>query len=333
MSESTDEQGVVGDESEVVTDEAEQGEKNILLSSLADKDVEIEACRKKIDELKNLLSKRNDTASYFRRTIQEQCSEIEQLTTAVDDSLKSTQELSEDYELLKTQSAEEVNKLTESLNDCGRAYNQLKLKHEALKRRYTESLNADKEKTSKLSFVESKLSNNAEVIKALKNEVKTLKYKVECLNRAKKASLTESKSVLEAKDRALKESRQRLENIEETNKILQSSIEDMENRLTESIRNRKLQESVAKSVLEKYLSRTCEMYGLEVNTVKSMLPKHYNEAVIDETAKRLSERQQRFDAIPIVIPPSTGRIVEHKTGASNEAAPSFIVEALKRGAK
>lgn len=171
------------------------------------------------------------------------------------------------------------------------------------------------------------------MIKALKNEVKALEYKVECLNKAKKASLTESRSVLEAKDRALKESRQRLENIEETNKILQSSIEDMENRLTESIRNRKLQESVAKSVLEKYLSRTCEMYGLQVDAVKAVLPKHYNEAVIDETAKRLSERQQRFDAIPIVIPPSTGRIVEHKTGASNEAAPSFIVEALKRGAK
>ena len=334
LSESTDEQGTVEDESDVPDTE---NDKTILLGSLEEKQKELEACKVKLNELKELLSKRNENASYFRKAVQEQRSEIAQLTSSLEGSCNSNEELSKDYEDLKKSMNRMINGLTENLNNSKVAYNSLKSKHDNLISVYQETKKAEAKQLHSIKSLEDQLTNSSHQMNLLKSDNDRLKIKIENLNRAHKNALTESKSQTDREiattTKALTEARHSLKSAEETIKILQTSTQKVEDRLADSIEECKIYESKANAMLEKYLARTCEVYGITVESLKSMLPKHYDEAVIDQTAKQLSERQQRFDAMPIAIPRSTGRIIEHKQSCtSDENAPSFIVEALKRGA-
>lgn len=329
LSESTDDQRNACDE-DAKSDE--DGEKQVLLSSIAAKDNQIAKNEAEISKLQELLKKTSEDAAYFRKAFQGQRSEKEQAENAVDDSLQSMNEMSRDYETLKSEYTEECGKLIESLNFRKRAYDKIKARNAALEAERNRLANEVNNLTESLKSSKRKLSLEANRADQLMEYNKSLSHKLNALKEAKQTALKESRTREVNSNKLIESYKTEIQNKEGTSKMLEESLQTMESRLHEVKASAKKQESRIASLLEKYLESRCSAYNLDIDAVKSALPNKYTESDIDKTVKQLSDRQQRYNAMPIDIPAMSARVVEHKNPmAANSSSPTFVLEALRRG--
>ena len=160
----------------------------------------------------------------------------------------------------------------------------------------------------------------------------SLSRKLNALKESKQTALKESRTREVNSNKLIESYKAEIQNKEDTSKMLEESLQTMEHRLQEAKASAKQQESRIASILDKYLESRCAAYNLDVNAVKSALPNKYTESDIDTAVKQLSDRQQRYNAMPIDIPARTARVVEHKNStATNSSHSTFVLEALRRG--
>lgn len=339
LSESADDQSIARDEKPVLNDE-EDDKKEILLGELELAKKSIASRDAKIEELKNMLSKRHENAKFFRKAIQDQRVELESLTQSVDDSLNSTSEISSEYEDLKQKSFVRESELIESLNKSNSSIARYKESNSKLKslvnsyRQQFENANTQLRcATNKISVLESKLSK-------LESAKASLQHSVDRLDAERQLALTESRSASSNYSKQIKALESRLSASNEKIRDLESACADKDKAFAEStkqlnITQEKLEKASTKSaeLLDSYLKRCCEAYGLSYDSVKMSLPKVFSKDQIDATVQRLSERQQRFNDLPIAVQPISGRIVEHNNPLNTDAegTNSFVAEALRRG--
>ena len=319
LSESADDQRNACDEP------ANDDENEELKAQIADKDSEIE-------NLKELLRKQSEDASYFRKAFQGMALEKEQAETAVDDSLQSISEMNNEYESLRSKYNQECSTLIESLNFRMRAYEKIKARNELLQKENQKL--SDQNQIIKNSLTESQDKLKAESNRAdqLMEYNKQLSQKLESVKKSNLKALKESKSNEQTSKRLIENYEDKIKSSQETSKMLEESLHMMEQRLEDLSSSSKLQESKICSILEKYLETKCAAYNLKIEAVKAQMPDKYNESDIDNAVKTLADRQRRYDNMPMDIPSRTARVVEHKVRSNLEYNSSnFVKQALLRG--
>lgn len=333
LSESTDDQSNTREE-----EPAEDTEKQVLLGSIAEKDTALNNVKDELDKAKDLLHRRGVNANYFRKVVQEQREEINALNGAVEDCLKSVTEVSEQCE----SAASEIMKLKEELNtsetellECRKSANAYKRsserKIEALSKeisRYRKSLK--EARASRLSST--KLVENLNA--SLKNE-QDAKIKIE---KQLATEVATSTSALRESRKASEKDAASITMLENQVKELEAKIEALQNesssaksKLHESVNKTKEHKEQTVNVLNGYLRKCCEAYGIDYTAARQKLPKEFTMADADKVVNELADRQARFDMLPITLSPVQGRIVEHVSKNTENESPSFVVEALKRG--
>lgn len=333
----------------------EEYEKQILLSNHLK---EVEAKDSIIEQLKDKLKKCRENSNYFRRTVQEQRSEIADLEEAISSGLESTDSISKEYAELKTKH--------ESLE---RNYNLALEKHRVAESQFKSNLESYANKARKAAFESKDLKDTANklisVKESLTSQNEALTQEVNMLR--KQLTHTENKlSVSEASRSKMVENIQKLEfdnakyaaeskkavneAASETSR-LRSKIASLQTELTavtearttaeaevselhESVRNSKKEfqkmESYAKRMVIEYAKKSAYASGIQYEAIRQLLPENFTKSDVDKVVETLSERQHKFDSLPISMTPISTRIVEHKSRDNATESSSLVFRALSQ---
>lgn len=334
LSESADNQGNAGEEVTKV-EETEALKVTELENKISNLETSIAKKDEELAKTKAQLKRRGDNARYFRRALQEQGNEMKDLELAVNEGLESISSLSRDLkEANATHKAEieakdsKISQLQSILREARRG-----ARHSAL---LESKLNDEKrDKLETLSTVKKLQAENTKLKDTLEErdlyieqlESKLRKLKAESISSRKESNmLTEAKN---SKIQSLNEKINRLENQSNTlsfeNKKLNKKIESEANEV------KTLRESNEK-MMEEYIRKSCQAANLKYEAVINMISKPYTMESVNAKIAELSDRQRRFDMLPLSMPAMSGRVVEHKSSSlSGDDTPTFVVESLKRG--
>ena len=333
LSESADDQSNTGDE-----DGEAVSEKQRLLSNLAEKETALDAKDNELAAIKELLKRRGDNASYFRRVVQEQQSEIETLNGAVEDCLESVSEVSEQLDAAKSdvdKLSSELKKSETELAECRKAYEAFKRKSEC-KMNSLKKENTNVRADLKNARMESK--QYAYKAESLRSDLETTSKQTIALERK-----LASETALNAK--ALKESRAASKDDAAIIESLQRKVESLELELAEckneiSNSKAKLRESASRTqnsnkqtaaLLTGYLRKCCEASGIDFEVAKKQIGNICSMNQIDTVVSEMANRQARFNMLPVELSPIRGRIVEHRSSEKKQEENAFVVRALNNG--
>lgn len=326
----TDKLSRVSESTDTQSDEGEEEsseDKLILLSN------QIEEKDKKIKSLEDRLKHRSDNAKFFRTALQEKCKEMSELEDALDEGLITHSQLAEELNTNKDKYNESLSKvnrdneaLRESLNTAKKAISRYRVDNLQLTRRLnnmTNSLDVEKESNSKL------ISRNRHMSERLSKCEDKLRYaesnlkKVDSDNRQ---SLIESAKLSRNKDNKISELQDKITKLESSLSDMTESVKAQEVKLQES--NKKLMKASNK-LLDDYVRQACKYEGLNYDVVRNKLSENYTKVNADKVIKEAVDLKQRFDSLPISMKPLQGKIVSDSSNSNS--APSFVVEALRRG--
>ena len=335
LSESADNQGDARDE---VTEQKEEISKlneaiQRLHSSIASKDA-------KIEKLQSQLKRRGKNAQYFRKALQEQRVNVQDLESAAAEGLESISSLSKELnESLETNKAKleakdkVIEELRSQLAESQSKSKVLTRRCNSLKSHLDESKKALKVAMEENEAKTKEISNLVEQSNIRKAAIDMLTRKVENLKLDNSKTKLESKELTESNHNEIKRLKENISNKDSNVSKLKSEVSS----LTESLESHKQKEiKLEKSndrLFNEYIKKSCQASNLEVETVMSMLSKPYTIEAIDKTISKLSDRQRRFDMLPLSMPRVSGKVVEHnvKTSLDDDDVPAFVVESLKRG--
>lgn len=334
LSESADNQGTAGEETET---EPKADGKEILLSNISQKDEKIAALEAEIDRLSKSLKARGENAAYFRRAVQEKCSEINDLETAVSEGLTSMNELSsqlqhseESKKDIETRLSEMKEANDKHISDLREAQRRSHLKAISLERKLSKTSEDLKEAVKREQQLKDESTKLSQKLREATSQVSKLSIKVEDLQKANSKKLTESVN----SNRTLRADNERLQ--ETANSLrrqcesLKHKIVSRDNRIKEAIESQEANSNETKQLLRSYVEKCCSIYGLSVESVSNALPKNYSKEDADKTIQQMADRKKRYDMLPLHVPPINGIVTEHYTRSHEDATPSFVVEALKR---
>ena len=322
-------------------DEAEDPHNNdgkeILLGSIEAKDEKISALEAELARVRESLRKRGENAKYFRKTVQEKCSEIENLETAVSEGLTSINELS----IQLQESVDEKLKLENNLKKVeSEADKQRRCKEESNRRQFLKAhalehkvQRLSKELTESCDKLAEQRSKSAQLSKKLSDataQVNRLETKVESLQTQHSKKLTESVNsnrTLQADNKKLQEAAGSLKRQCES---LQQKITSRDKRIQEAIESQQAISNQSRELLRSYVEKCCSINGISIDNVEAALPKEYTKEDADALISKMADRKKRYDMLPLHIPPINGVVTEHYTRSHEDATPSFVVEALKR---
>lgn len=335
LSESADNQG---DAREGMSEQLEEVAKlNEAIKSLHSS---IEAKDAKIEKLQAQLKRRGKNAQYFRKALQEQRVNVQDLESAAAEGLESisslSKELNESLESNKTK-LEAKDKTIEELRKQ-LAENQTKSKVltrrcTSLKAHLDESKKALKEAIAENEIKSKEVSELTEQSNIRKSAINALTKKVENLKADNNKAKLESKKLTESNHNEIKRLKENISSKDYNVNKLKSEVSSLNDSL-ESYKQKEIKlEKYNDKLLTEYIKKSCQASNLEFETVVSMLSKPYTIEAIDNTISKLSDRQRRFDMLPLSVPNVSGRVVEHssKTSKNEDDVPAFVVESLKRG--
>ena len=326
-------------------DEESNDEKRILLSNQSD---EIKEKDSKIESLQAKLSQQKDTSRYFRRVVQEQRQKIEELENATACELDSLDSISRDYEVLKSQKiqlehairskridqSKEISSLRESLSQMSSKNKKLcedcKISEDNLRELQRKLSKMQKEKREYIESLENELKFAESTIEELKSS------QIE-MDRAYKNSqnrmVNESNSIVAKKNLKIKSLQSQLQEASNTLSESAKAKEATENKLIEVTETLHKSELVAKELAKAYVKKASTSCGLKYEAVMSMLPNNFTISDVDKIIESLSDKQRRFDSLPISVSPISARIVEQKNHKTSDNVDSFVVKALSQGNK
>lgn len=335
-----------GDERTVGDEDDAADEKQILHSNYTD---EIKAKDSKIRSLEAKLKQVRENANFFRRTVQEQRKEIEDLEDAVNSGIESVDTIAADYEAVVA-SKESLEADFETFrNDSAKTVSQLesrvaKLQSKSRSNVIESKVNSEscarlakqlREANEAREFAEARADKLAKDLSESNRVIKTLRENVSKLERENKRNSGETQRVVTeaANEASRKDSKIRALQTELTAVTeAKESSEKIITELRESVKgkNERLRkaESYAKKMVIEYAKKAAMANGIRFEAVKAALPENFAKEDIDRVITTLSERQHKIDSLPITLSPISTRIVEHKSRANSDTGNAFVTRAL-----
>lgn len=328
LSESTDKQGIEGSEdAKADNDEGKQ----ILLSN--------DALQRECNRLTDKLKRREENAKTFRKTIQEQRSEIESLEAAVSEGLDSISELSQQLESAQValkaslvESEEFATELKRSKAESKRASVSNKLLRKHLH-----------EATAKLRDCERSAEKLTAQVEALQTQKHEAQQRIVALESAAAASkshasrkLQESKAIAASKDSQISSLRRRVENLtsqhQHEREALEVSLSEQQKQ-TAALESKLAKQSQASSQLfENYKRLCCDHYEMPYSQMKESLSGCKTPEDVQKECKNAFDQKQKLLSMHLSSTPSSGLVTEHSE-SDKALANSFLVEALRNGSK
>lgn len=341
LPESTGDERTVGDE-----DDADDG-KHILHSNYV---AEIEAKDIKINQLEAKLKRSRENAKFFRRMVQEQRKEIDDLEDAVNSGLESIDSVSADYEAIKAskesleadygtleqESTAKVSQLESKIVTLTKRVRNNVLESRVnsescarLAKQLREAVEARKAAESRAMKFENDLAVSEKANKTLREANNRLTRENDRSNREAHRAVTEAASEASKKDIKIKALQTELTAVTEAKQSSEKTVTKLQESVKISNERLLKMESYAKRMVIEYAKQACLVNGLKFEAVKAALPQNFAKNDVDKVVKTLSERQHKIDSLPITLSPISTRIVEHKSRANSGTDNSgFVTRAL-----
>ena len=337
-----------GDERTTGDEEEKEDEKRILLSS------HVEAMREKdsqIESLKQKLKQRGENSQYFRRVVQEQRRKIEELEDATGCGLDSIDELSAEYEVLESHNAELEAQIRSVKSMSDTRIQQLEAKLSKSRERCRSAIVESQRLQDQVAALSTKLTESHNHMRCIESELRTklesANEYIEQLRASSNVAIREKQQLAEQSKQAFKESESLVAKKNLKIKSLQSQLSEAtesvhnseqrcqitENALKETRNKLQKTESYAEKVADAYIQKVSAAHGIKAEAVKSMLPNNFSIDDVDKVVESLSERQRRFDSLPLSMKPISARVVEQKSSGNVSNSNSFVVKALSQGSQ
>lgn len=337
----------------------DQSKANIKISQTADTEVEqvsLEKSKNKIKDLENQLAskdakiekltaqlkRRGKNAAYFRKALQEQDADRKDLEVALTDGLDSISSLSKEltesqikYSRQTKSQATTIQGLRKQLTEAQNRVRTLSRRNMKLSNSLTQVEKELDTQSGQIQKLNELLAETEENNRVQKTKVKQLEKQLERADIEKATAevaterLTESNSAkIQHLSKQLHGSKQLEEDLKKRNTALNAKLK------TSKSHEKQLEATNAK-LLDSYIQKSCQAANLSYEAVISRLVRPYTTEAVNKVIEELSDRQRRFDMLPISMPAISGRVVEHNSHASSkdEEIPAFVVESLKRGGR
>lgn len=335
LSESADNQG---DAREGMSEQLEEVTK--LNEAIKNLHSSIEAKDAKIEKLQAQLKRRGKNAQYFRKALQEQRVNVQDLESAAAEGLESISSLSKELNESSESNKTKLEAKDKTIEELRKQLAESQMKSKVLTRRCTslkahldESKKALKEAAKENDIKADKISELVEQSNIRKSAIDALTKKVENLKADNSKAKLESKKLTESNHNEIKRLKENISSKDSNVSKLKSEVSSLNESLEAHKQKEVKLEKYNDKLLMEYIKKSCQASNLEFETVISMLSKPYTIEAIDNTISKLSDRQRRFDMLPLSMPNVSGRVVEHnvKTSVNEDDVPAFVVESLKRG--
>lgn len=310
---------------------------------------------RELEKTKQVLKQRTENAKYFRRALQDKTKDADLLASANDEGLNTIAELADDanntakklevcekaFRAREARLTEKLNQANASVSTSEQLLSTVQDKNMRLERMHKSNLQDMKALTRDNKMLEDTVNNLTEQlhqasIKLAKAEAKT--QQLEKVSESKyagaKMKLRESQRASSRTQALLREATQTAEQAKQQIVESRKELDNVKMQLTEANKQSaslkeslsQIKESSAK-LLRNYIVRSCEATNLKYENVIRALPQKFSYKDVDRVVKQLSERQDRFDMLPISVASRKGVIQEHHTATGEEN--SFLKEALQ----
>lgn len=302
------------------------------------------AYKKRVEALQTQLKRRSESSANLRHALQEHRVAMEKLE--------------QDFDTQKQRSNRQINVLKNRVRVAENRSKNYSDTIAELEESLQESQQIQQESARKCRINESKIAKTAKVYSdyerlqgkleqlqsayselqskytASQTYAESLENKITMLESKYTRTSETAKLLKESANSSVKNLRYELDSMEENNSQLSNKLAQSEKQISELNKTKADLVSSNNALLDEYIRKSCEASNLSYEAVINKLRKPYTLESINRVINELDDQQRRFDMLPLVMPKVSGKIVEHNAShepAESTHAPSFVIEALKRG--